>query len=118
MELLGDLKTLLGTSTSPEGLITAHTDTQKTQLSSEKTHVKDGDIAIEIREPEAEASIRGEHPFRQALKLDGNAEKIRKVAEWAGFEKNAVWHTRVGYIVTDTRLTDVTEDSEETLAEF
>lgn len=63
-------------------------------------------MSPEASEPEKEKErietpIYGEHPFDEAWKLNGDADAIRKVAEWAGFEKTALWHCRVGYNVAD-----------------
>jgi tetratricopeptide (TPR) repeat protein len=42
-----------------------------------------------------------------------NADEIRRVAEWAGFEKTPLWYTRLGYNIGDIVLDDSQNDLRE-----
>jgi hypothetical protein len=47
-------------------------------------------------EAKEETPISGGHPFDEAWELKAPGDEIRKIAEWAGFEKTPLWYCRVG----------------------
>lgn len=58
-------------------------------------------VSSKENQPKEEIPIYGRQPFEEAWELNGvrDRDEILRVAEWAAFEKTALWRCRVAYCV-------------------
>jgi tetratricopeptide (TPR) repeat protein len=90
-------------------------NTTDTLAIAKGTPVAGEDVPLPSNEEKEETPIFGRHPFDEAWEeINGDGDAIRKVAEWAGFEKTALWCYRVGCCVS-VLTRPITED---TLVDF